>query len=67
MCSAGSPPPPPPPPIQANETDVSEAVKHARRKERKKLAAAAGRQSTILTPGLGSSPAKTSRRTLMGN
>jgi hypothetical protein len=67
MCSAGSPPPPPPPPPPINPgTEVDEAVKTARRKERKKLAAASGRDSTILSPGLLSSTARTSKKTLLG-
>ena len=67
MCtkSPAAPPPPPPPPTQ--EKAVSQAVKDVRRRTRKKLASAAGRDSTILSPGLVNEEAKLNKRTLLGS
>lgn len=67
MCSAGSPPPPPPPPVQPERNVVDQSVKDARSKERKRLARVAGRDSTILTPGLANTTANISKKTLLGS
>ena len=58
-----APPPPPPPPPTANDADVQAAGLA----ERKRMRAASGRASTILTGGGGDlTPAPTSAKTLLG-
>ena len=67
MCSKSPPPPPPPPPPpKPQEKEVSRAVKEVRRRSRKRLAAMAGRDSTILSPGLAATVANTNKPTLLG-
>lgn len=67
MCSKSPPTPPPPPPPPVQEKGVSRAVKEVRRRSRKKLASSAGRDSTILSPGLVNEEAKLNKRTLLGS
>lgn len=60
-------PPVPPPAPEVTEITSEDNVKYAKGKERKKLAAMAGRQSTILTGGLGdTSAANVQKKTLLG-
>lgn len=72
MCfSQKSPSMPPTPPPVASVTEISDdkgtAAQYSRTKERQRLAALAGRQSTILTGGLGdASAANVQKKTLLG-
>ena len=73
MCFGGSKPAPPPPPLAAVElpaavpTQISPAVKSARKNEKKAAAMLAGRKATILTGSQGVlDDAYTQKKTLMG-
>lgn len=56
-------PPPPPPTAEAN----AEEIKAAKTEERRRRSAAQGRQSTILTGGMGTQDASgASKKTLLG-
>ena len=70
MCMSTKTPkaaPAPPPAPEVTEITSDDNVKYAKSKERQKLAAMAGRQSTILTGGLGdTSTANVQKKTLLG-
>ncbi len=58
-------PPPPPPPVTPTAADPAVAAARTRQRQRANLAG--GRQSTILTSGLGLlTPAGTAKKTLLG-
>lgn len=57
------PTPPPPPPVV---TQDDAAVNQAGNRERRRLAAMYGRQSTVLTGPSGAAPGATQKKTLLG-
>jgi hypothetical protein len=60
-------PPPPPPPVAPTDQAAEEAAQQAAEKQRQAAALAQGRQSTLLTGGLGdTNKAPVNRRTLFG-
>lgn len=71
MCIFSSPRapavPPLPPPLPPPPTAADPAVAQARTRQRQRAGLAGGRQSTVLTSGLGLlTPAGTAKKTLLG-